>query len=111
LSGVSHVYGTDGGAKATYFYQEGGIGACGTANSDSTPLVALPPGLYAGGAHCGKNVMIMNTANGKSVTAKVQDMCPGCPSDTSLDMSTGAYDAIGAQATGVLPIQWGFIQS
>ncbi|KAA1071420.1 hypothetical protein PGT21_006708 [Puccinia graminis f. sp. tritici] len=109
LSGVSQVFGADGGAKATYFFQEGGIGACGTANSDSTPLVALPPGLYANGAHCGKDVMIVNTANGKSVTAKVQDMCPGCPSPTSLDMSTGAYDAIGAQETGVLPIQWGFI--
>lgn len=109
LSGVSQVFGADGGAKATYFYQEGGIGACGTANSDSTPLVALPPGLYANGAHCGKDVKIVNTANGKSVTAKVQDMCPGCPSPTSLDMSTGAYDAIGAQETGVLPIQWGFI--
>ncbi|WAR56288.1 hypothetical protein PtB15_7B134 [Puccinia triticina] len=109
LSGLSQVFGADGGAKATFFYQEGGIGACGTANSDSTPLVALPPGLYANGAHCGKDVMIMNTANGKSVTAKVQDMCPGCPSPTSLDMSTGAYNAIGAQETGVLPIQWGFI--
>ncbi|PLW37181.1 hypothetical protein PCASD_11130 [Puccinia coronata f. sp. avenae] len=109
LSGLSKVFGADGAAKATYFFQEGGIGACGTANSDSTPLVALPPGLYANGAHCGKSVKIINTSNGQSVTAKVQDMCPGCPSATSLDMSTGAYDAIGSRDTGVLPIQWGFM--
>ncbi|MBW0490450.1 hypothetical protein O181_030165 [Austropuccinia psidii MF-1] len=111
LSGVSQVYGGDGSAKGTFFYQEGAAGACGNVNSDSTPLVALPTDLYANGVHCGKSVLIKNTANGKTVVAKVQDMCPGCPSADSLDLSTGAYDAIGAQSTGVLPIQWGFISN
>ncbi|EGG12955.1 uncharacterized protein MELLADRAFT_76387 [Melampsora larici-populina 98AG31] len=111
LSGVSQVFGSDGDAKGTYFYQEGAAGACGNVNSDNTPLVALPTDMYAEGKHCGKQVMIKNTANGKTVIAKVQDMCPGCPSSTSLDLSTGAYDALGSQATGVLPIQWGFVQS
>ncbi|KAG0151455.1 hypothetical protein CROQUDRAFT_36760 [Cronartium quercuum f. sp. fusiforme G11] len=106
---VSQVYGSDGDSKGTFFYQEGAAGACGTVNSDSTPLVALPTALYGNGQYCGKEVMIKNTANGKTVVAKVQDMCPGCPSATSLDLSTGAYDAIGAQSTGVLPIEWGFM--
>lgn len=115
LSGISQVFGQDGSAKGTFFYQVstiqvwlpgflcihiiltkmvfcpffqgGAAGACGTVNADSTPLVALPTSLYADGKHCGKQVMIKNTANGKSVVAKVQDMCPGCPSDTSLDVS------------------------
>lgn len=65
-------------------------------NADSTPLVALPTSLYADGKHCGKQVMIKNTANGKTVVAKVQDMCPGCPSDTSLDVS-------GLQACSSIP--------
>lgn len=67
--------------------QEGAAGACGNVNDDSTPLVALPSNMYADGKHCGKHVLIKNTANGKTVVAKVQDMCPGCPSSTSLDVS------------------------
>ncbi|KAG0146459.1 hypothetical protein CROQUDRAFT_92599 [Cronartium quercuum f. sp. fusiforme G11] len=109
LAGISQVYGQDGDAKGTFFYQEGAAGACGNVNSDSTPLVALPTHMYDGGVHCGKSVMIKNTANGKTVVAKVQDMCPGCPSSDSLDLSTGAYDALGSEDTGVLSIQWGYI--
>lgn len=106
---VSQVYGQGDEAKATFFYQGGAAGACGNTNSDEVPLVALPPELYSNGEHCGQGVLIRNKENGKSVIAKVQDMCPGCPTSHSLDLSTGAYDAIGAQATGVLPIEWGFI--
>ncbi|KAI8444508.1 RlpA-like double-psi beta-barrel-protein domain-containing protein-containing protein, partial [Phakopsora pachyrhizi] len=109
LSSVLHAYGTNGDSKGTFFYQGGAAGACGTVNSDSTPLVALPTSMYEGGKHCGKSVMIKNTANGKTVQAKVMDMCPGCPTATSLDLSVGAYDQIGDQATGVLPIVWGFM--
>ncbi|GAA5938942.1 hypothetical protein JCM1841_002612 [Sporobolomyces salmonicolor] len=93
---------------ATFFYQEGAAGACGNVNSDSTPLVALQTAMYGSGQYCGKTVEITNTANGKSVTATVQDECPGCSSATSLDLSTGAFDQIGDEATGVLPITWHF---
>lgn len=109
LSGVSQVYGSDGSAKATFFYQGGAAGACGTANSDDTPLVALPTSMYSNGAHCGKSVMIRNKNTGKSVVAKVMDMCPGCPSQNSLDLSTGAFNQIGTPDQGVLPIEWGFL--
>merc|ERR1711939_1210621 len=49
--------------------------------------------------------------NGKSVVATVADMCPSCASSGSLDLSTGAFDVIGAQDTGVLPISWDFVDA
>lgn len=44
----------------------------------------------------------------KSVTAIVADECPGCSTADSLDLSTGAFDAIGDEDTGVLSISWYF---
>ena len=56
-----------------------------------------------GNGHCGKQVKITNKSNGKSVTATVADLCPGC-SYGSLDLSTGTFKSIGNLDTGVLPI-------
>ncbi|KAL8293327.1 hypothetical protein RQP46_000028 [Phenoliferia psychrophenolica] len=108
--------GGSGGSSYTgtvsYFYQEGGTGACGTAHSDSDLIVALASGLYDTDSHCGDTVTITNTgtilSNGKSVVATVADRCPGCQarSDYSLDLSTGAFDSIGSEATGILNISW-----
>lgn len=47
----------------------------------------------SGGAHCGKWVVVTNTANGKSVRAQVADTCPGCAYG-SLDLSVGAFDQV-----------------
>ncbi|KAL8276280.1 hypothetical protein RQP46_011308 [Phenoliferia psychrophenolica] len=93
---------------ASFFDQDGGTGACGTAHSDYDKIVAIASGLYDAESHCGKSVTITNTANGKSVTAVVADRCPGCESrDTyALDLSLGTFDAIGEQATGILDITW-----
>ncbi|KAK4705386.1 hypothetical protein P7C70_g829, partial [Phenoliferia sp. Uapishka_3] len=92
--------------QATYFYQEGGTGACGSVRKDSSYIVALNTAQYSSG-NCGKKVKITNTSNGKSVTATVADECPGCASH-SLDLSTGAFDSIGDEDTGVLPIKWSY---
>lgn len=88
--------------------QGGAAGNCGIKNSDSTPLVALTTALYGNGQYCGKKVTIKNNANGKTVTAIVQDSCPGCATRYSLDLSTGAFDKIGDESTGVLDISWSF---
>jgi expansin (peptidoglycan-binding protein) len=58
---------------------------------------------------CGKSVHITNTANGKSVTVVVADECPTCENANSIDLSTGAFNMIGAASTGVLPIEWEFV--
>ncbi|VDB83042.1 unnamed protein product [Peniophora sp. CBMAI 1063] len=96
------------GGKATFFYQEGGTGSCGNKNSDSTLLVAVQEDRM-NSSLCGKKVEIINTANGKSVEATVQDTCPGCANANSLDLSVAAFDAIGDEATGVLNIKWKFL--
>ncbi|SCV73832.1 BQ2448_6262 [Microbotryum intermedium] len=98
--------------QATFFYQDS-AGACGNWNADSVPLVALKASLYGDtgkvSKYCGRYVHITNTANGKSVVAIVADACPGCATYYSLDLSTGAFDQIGDEITGVLPISWYFL--
>lgn len=101
------------GGKATFFYQYGAYGACGKIHADSDKIVALQMARYGSGSNnapdCGRQVEIKNDANGKTVVATVADACPGCANYNSLDLSVGAFDAIGDQATGVLDISWKFI--
>ncbi|KWU46453.1 barwin-like endoglucanase, partial [Rhodotorula sp. JG-1b] len=82
-------------------------GSCGNVNSDSSYIVALSYSQVDGGAHCGRTVSITNNDNGKTITATVADTCPGCGYG-SLDLSTGAFGAIGSYDQGVLPISWSF---
>uniref|UniRef100_A0A0S1MIW2 RlpA-like protein double-psi beta-barrel domain-containing protein n=1 Tax=Phakopsora pachyrhizi TaxID=170000 RepID=A0A0S1MIW2_PHAPC len=89
--------------KATWFIPD--TGACGDKNSESDYIVAMNQAQYNGGSNCHKTVNIKNQANGKSVTAKVTDKCPGC-SYGSLDLSPSTFKALGSLDTGVLPINW-----
>ncbi|GAA6009814.1 hypothetical protein JCM11491_000824 [Sporobolomyces phaffii] len=101
------------GGKATFFYQMGGYGACGKIHQDNDFGVALQIDRYGTSSNsnpdCGKTVLIKNNANGKTVEAQVWDACPGCANYNSLDLSVGAFDAIGDQATGVLDISWQWV--
>lgn len=64
---------------ATYYFQNGNPGACGDYNPDSALIVAMNHEQYAQG-NCGKWVKITNTANGKTVTAKIAgELCFGFP--------------------------------
>ncbi|BGP29997.1 hypothetical protein JCM10296v2_001749 [Rhodotorula toruloides] len=94
--------------QATFFFQNGVAGACGSVHSDSDYIVAMDSRMYAGGSHCGQTVHITNTNNGKTVTATVADECPTCSSSGSLDLSQGAFNAIGSESDGVEPITWSF---
>merc|ERR1712093_643645 len=92
--------------KATFYSQGGAAGSCGNYASDSDYVVAVNAAQMNSG-WCGRTVNIKNTANGKTISAKVADTCPGC-SYGSLDLSMGAFGAIGNYDTGVLSISWGF---
>ncbi|BGO88836.1 hypothetical protein NBRC10512_002192 [Rhodotorula toruloides] len=92
--------------QATYYYQYGVAGSCGNYNSDSDYIVAVNAAQMNSG-WCGKTVHITNTATGASITATIADTCPGC-AEQSLDLSQGAFDALGSESQGVLPISWGF---
>ena len=60
------------------------------------------------GKYCGKYVTIKNTDNGKEIVAMVADVCPTCDTNNSLDLSTGAFNAIAAESDGEVPIEWWF---
>jgi hypothetical protein len=96
------------GGVATFFYQGGNAGACGTVHSDSDFVAALDSARYNNGEFCGKQVTITNTQNQKSVTVTVADECPTCENGNSIDLSVAAFDAIGSESQGVLPIEWHF---
>jgi len=100
------------GGQATFFFQNGVAGACGTKHADSVPLVALDTRRYGNtsrkSSDCGRFVIIKNTKNGKTVRALVADACPTCKNSNSLDLSTGAFDKLGSRNDGVLPIAWRF---
>lgn len=96
---------SSGGSSGTvtYFYQGGNPGACGSVNSDSAYIAAVSPSQYGGGSACGRNIRI--SANGKSITVRVADLCPSC-SYGHIDLSTGAFSALGSFGAGVLNTQW-----
>ncbi|BGP52691.1 hypothetical protein JCM8202_004782 [Rhodotorula sphaerocarpa] len=94
--------------QATFYSQNGVAGSCGNVNSDSAYIVAMNVAQVDGGAHCGQQVHITNTQNGKSITCTVADTCPGCGYG-SLDLSKGAFGALGSYDQGVLPITWSYV--
>ncbi|KIJ55840.1 hypothetical protein M422DRAFT_109174, partial [Sphaerobolus stellatus SS14] len=79
-----------------FTYYEPGLGACGSTNSASDLIVAVPPETFAsygsqlsnGNPVCGKKIIL--EANGKTVTATVEDKCPGC-SANDIDLSPAAF--------------------
>lgn len=100
------------GGYATYFYQGGQAGACGTVHSDSDLVIAIDIAWYGNtgseSSYCGKSITVQNTQNGKEVTAVVADVCPTCANGNSLDLSVGAFTAIATEAEGQVPINWWF---
>ncbi|KAI6045762.1 plant expansin [Pisolithus marmoratus] len=96
------------GGVATYFYQNGVAGACGQVNSDSAYICAMDQALYSS-ALCGKQVLITNLDNGKSVTVTVADDCPTCSNANSIDLSVAAFEAIADLSTGEVPISWVYV--
>ncbi|KAI8642230.1 RlpA-like double-psi beta-barrel-protein domain-containing protein-containing protein, partial [Parasitella parasitica] len=91
-----------------------GLGSCGVANKESDMIVALNANQmtesYSGNPNnnplCGKKINVRNPKNGREVTVKVQDTCPGCPSGDSLDLSPGAFKKIASLDDGVIDIAW-----
>ncbi|GAA6036001.1 hypothetical protein JCM8097_005208 [Rhodosporidiobolus ruineniae] len=92
--------------QATWFTQNGVAGACGKVNADNTYLVALQTKMYANGAHCGKKINLK--VGSKTIQALVADECPSCRDSQSLDLSLGAFKALGNLDQGVLNAVWSF---
>lgn len=89
-------------ATATYFYQGGNAGSCGTVHSDSDYVVAIPAS-YHNAANCGKKINI--THDGKTIEATIADTCPTCPG-MNIDLSVAAFQALGDMDLGELDVEW-----
>jgi len=98
---------------ATYFYQEGQAGACGTVHSDNDLIAAIDKAWWpsegaTSSPYCGRSVLITNNENGKTVTVTVADVCPGCVSANSLDLSLGAFKQLAPMSEGTFAMTWKF---
>ncbi|KAF8164347.1 RlpA-like double-psi beta-barrel-protein domain-containing protein-containing protein, partial [Mycena galopus ATCC 62051] len=104
-------------SPVTFYTPNGGVGACSHSIKTSAHAVALAsaqPFSHAlvlapgdnGGTHCGKKIKVQY--NGKSVIAKVVDLCPGCPSE-GLDLTRGAFKELAKPAVGVIEANWHFV--
>lgn len=69
---------------------------------DSDFVIAIDSAMYANGANCGRKVQITRTDNGKVGFGVVQDECPTCDNGTSLDLSTGFFNSLGAPSEGIV---------
>ncbi|GBE81947.1 hypothetical protein SCP_0403230 [Sparassis crispa] len=109
----SSDYAVNWGGFATYYYQNGVAGACGTVHSDYNFICAMDQALYgySGNASplCGQQVLITNTDNGQSVTVTIADDCPTCRNSNSIDLSVAAFQAIADLSTGIVPISWQYL--
>ncbi|KAF9484217.1 riboflavin-aldehyde forming enzyme, partial [Pholiota conissans] len=91
-------------AVATWYYP--GIGACGIWNTNNDKIVALPLSSYGTGNHCGQNVKLHY--QGRTVIAKVVDMCPSCGRN-GIDLSLGAFQALAPPGKGVIQVVWEYV--
>ncbi|PWN41927.1 barwin-like endoglucanase [Ceraceosorus guamensis] len=89
---------------ATFFYQGGNAGSCGTAHSDSDAVVAISSAKHDS-SNCGKWITITNTQTGQTTSAQIADTCPTCGTD-DIDLSKGAFNKIGTTEEGEVPVTW-----
>jgi len=101
------------GGFATFFYQKGNPGACGTVHSDYDLICAIDQDRYGNSGVtsglCGQQVQITNNANGNTVVVTIADDCPTCNNGNSIDLSLGAFEKLADPSVGQLDITWGFI--
>ncbi|EMD32260.1 expansin-like protein [Gelatoporia subvermispora B] len=91
----------------TWYNTDNGFGACGNQLNDGELVAALSSDVYDDGANCGRSIQI--EWEGNSVTATVQDLCPGCDS-TSVDLTPTAFEALAPLSVGRLTgATWNFV--
>ncbi|KAF7351862.1 hypothetical protein MVEN_01147700 [Mycena venus] len=96
-------------AIASYYFPDGGFGACGSVLQNSDFIVALGTDHWDGGSHCGKTMTVQR--NGGSISVTVADLCPGCVGlhgANSIDLSQGAMAALDSNYIndGITTVQW-----
>ncbi|KAI4696364.1 uncharacterized protein J4E88_000541 [Alternaria novae-zelandiae] len=94
-----------------YDMNVGDLGACGELQTDDSKVVAISIGAWnamGGSIHdvmtgessnpwCGKQIEI--EYQGKTATAKIMDMCPGCVNKYDIDLSRSVWSELGLSET------------
>lgn len=94
------------GGRVTWYEQHGNPGHCGEYHADSDLIAAMNTAQFYDLDVCGKDIEI--TGNGNTVRVKVVDSCPGCHPN-SVDLSTGAFKALGSLDLGIIDVSWKFV--
>lgn len=105
-----------GTAGLATFYSPG-MGSCGTTSSDTDLIVAMAATLMAktftgnpnNNSQCGRKIKV--TTSKGSVVATIVDTCPGCLAEGDIDLSPSAFDLIGDEADGKIPVTWTYVSS
>lgn len=92
-SGVATFYDTDGG------------GACGYDPSPDPLTAAMNQTDYEDAKACGAYVLVQ-AANGASVTVRITNLCPLPCRVGQLDLSPEAFDHLAARNLGEIPVTW-----
>jgi expansin len=92
-TGVATFYDTDGG------------GACLYDPSPDPLTAAMNWADYEGSQACGAYVLVQ-AANGASVTVRITNLCPQPCRVGQLDLSPEAFDHLAARGLGEIPISW-----
>ena len=58
--------------QATFYYGAGAAGSCGSSITDGDSVVAVAQS-DMNSSNCGKSITVMNTSNGNTATATIQD--------------------------------------
>lgn len=84
-------------------YYSPGLGACGENNSESDPVAGVSSSVYGGGSAFKKVATIHY--DGKSTTAKIVDLCPGCAAG-DIDVSPAVFEKLSPLSAGRVDVTW-----
>jgi expansin (peptidoglycan-binding protein) len=87
------------------FYDTDGSGACGYDPSPDPLTAAMNSADYETAKACGAYVLVQ-AANGASVTVRITNLCPPPCRVGQLDLSPEAFDHLAARNLGEIPITW-----
>ncbi|KAI9362901.1 RlpA-like double-psi beta-barrel-protein domain-containing protein-containing protein, partial [Zopfochytrium polystomum] len=88
----------------TYFNTEAGLGSCGIQSKNSDYIVAMNYPMYKK-SDCFTQICI--SYGGKSITATIVDLCPGCPYG-GLDATDSLFLQFRPLEVGVFTMSWDY---
>lgn len=87
------------------FYDSDGGGACSYDPGPDPLTAAMNADDYENSAACGAHVLV-EAADGKSITVRVTNLCPAPCRPGQLDLSAEAFALLAAPVRGEIPVTW-----